>query len=631
MKPLLKFLAKTLAAFLAASFLVATPTTSLASMHDPALVQDINSSGDSYPQPLTTYDGKLIFTAYTPATGTELYSFDGSVVSLIETNPGPGGGICCNTPTEYNGKLYYMGETSDTGQELYVYDGSSVSLAVDINPGPGHSSPQELIVFNGFLYFRAYTPATGVELYKFDGVEVTLAADVRGTTASGFPESLTVWNGNLFFVAWSTSNGKELFAHDGTSTTLIDINVGSGSSSPTYLTAFNDKLYFSAYASSTLNTELYAYNGSTVSLIQDINPGNVSSSPQNLTVSGGKLYLRASSANYGDEIYVHDGAVTTLIDIVPGSGSGSPSSLTGFRNKLFFSARNDDVGRELWVYDGTGSPSIVQDIRAGSNSSYPGDLIVFEDKLYFAADDGNNGRELWVYDGTSATGFDLNPTGNGVDDFMFGLRIKATSLGLFFMANDGTTGFELWGIPPMPTPDPAPAPAPTPYFGPLPTSYSDVTPAVGDELTIYGLRLSTITSCTIDGISAAISNLSADSFTITIPDGTTTGLKNLVIASSHGILTDQGAFTVTEAAKPAEVVVPTAKTNAGSFNGYVAVYAKGHKGKTLSWKIAGKWFKTKITSDYQVFQRKTAALGLNVKVDLYVGGKRELSKTVLTR
>lgn len=180
---------------------------------------------------------------------------------------------------------------------------------------------------------------------------------------------------------------------------------------------------------------------------------------------------------------------------------------------------------------------------------------------------------------------------------------------------------------------PAPAAAPAPvavYTGPLPTSYSDRTPAVGDEVTISGLRLSTITSCTIDGVSAVISNQSADSFTITIPDGTTTGLKNLVISSSYGILTAQGAFTVTEAAKPAEVVVPTAKTNAGSFNGHVAVYAKGHKGKTLSWKIAGKWFKTKITSDYQVFQRKTAAIGLNVKVDLYVNGTRELSKTVLT-
>ena len=89
--------------------------------------------------------------------------------------------------------------------------------------------------------------------------------------------------------------------------------------------------------------------------------------------------------------------------------------------------------------------------------------------------------------------------------------------------------------------------------------------------------------------------------------------------------------TDASASEVVEVVEQLGKVNAGSFNGYIAVYAKGHKGKTLSWKIAGKWFKTTVTSDYQVFQRKTAAIGLNVKVDLYVGGKRELSKTVLTR
>jgi hypothetical protein len=76
-----------------------------------------------------------------------------------------------------------------------------------------------------------------------------------------------------------------------------------------------------------------------------------------------------------------------------------------------------------------------------------------------------------------------------------------------------------------------------------------------------------------------------------------------------------------------------AKVNAGSFNGYVAVYAKGYKGQTLSWKIAGQWFKTTITEDYQVFQRTTAAVGVNVTVELYINGQRPaaLVKQVLTR
>jgi hypothetical protein len=60
------------------------------------------------------------------------------------------------------------------------------------------------------------------------------------------------------------------------------------------------------------------------------------------------------------------------------------------------------------------------------------------------------------------------------------------------------------------------------------------------------------------------------------------------------------------------------------------VYAKGHKGKTLSWKIAGKWFKTTITSDFQVFQRKTEAVGLDVEVHLYIDGEKQSTMTVKT-
>ena len=78
-------------------------------------------------------------------------------------------------------------------------------------------------------------------------------------------------------------------------------------------------------------------------------------------------------------------------------------------------------------------------------------------------------------------------------------------------------------------------------------------------------------------------------------------------------------------------VASAEKVNAGSFLGYVAVYAKGHNGSTISWKIAGKWFKTTITSDYQVFQRKTVAVGMDVNVDIYIDSVKVLSKVVATR
>ena len=89
------------------------------------------------------------------------------------------------------------------------------------------------------------------------------------------------------------------------------------------------------------------------------------------------------------------------------------------------------------------------------------------------------------------------------------------------------------------------------------------------------------------------------------------------------------SHTVTVGTAPA--AASAEKVNAGSFLGYVAVYAKGHNGSTISWKIAGKWFKTTITSDYQVFQRKTVAVGMDVNVDIYIDSVKVLSKVVATR
>jgi len=78
-------------------------------------------------------------------------------------------------------------------------------------------------------------------------------------------------------------------------------------------------------------------------------------------------------------------------------------------------------------------------------------------------------------------------------------------------------------------------------------------------------------------------------------------------------------------------VVSTGIVNAGSFNNAIAVYAKGYKGDKLSWKIAGKWFTTTLTQDYQVFQRSTIDVGVNVLVDIYINGQLQLAKSVLTR
>lgn len=45
-------------------------------------------------------------------------------------------------------------------------------------------------------------------------------------------------------------------------------------------------------------------------------------------------------------------------------------------------------------------PQLVKDIFPGTVSSLPNGFTVFNNALYFQADDGTNGNELWRVDGS---------------------------------------------------------------------------------------------------------------------------------------------------------------------------------------------------------------------------------------
>ena len=159
------------------------------------------------------------------------------------------------------------------------------------------------------------------------------------------------------------------------------------------------------------------------------------------------------------------------------------------------------------------------------------------------------------------------------------------------------------------------------------------TPVAGDTnagatLVINGTNMDRITEVKIGGTVVPITARTTTSITVTVPAGLAVGNYMITLTTDDAAVLAGGVAQVVAG----EVKAATnQKVNAGSFNTYVAVYAKGYKGQTLVWKIAGKWFKTILTKDYQVFQRKTIAVGLEVKVDLFIDGKRLLAKTVLTR
>jgi ELWxxDGT repeat protein len=174
-------------------------------------------------------------------------------------------------------------------------------------------------------------------------------------------------------------------------------------------------------------------------MVKDINPGSGNSNPQDLTNVAGTLFFAANDGSHGYELWRSDGSAagTQMVADV-----GGATSLTNFGGTLFFSApvTGGHPIDGLWRSDGTsGGTQILRDIDAPEMTSVGG-------TLFLSAADATHGFQLWRSDG-SADGTqmitDINPGGFNGLSFGPGLLTNVDGT-LFFRANDGVHGDELW-------------------------------------------------------------------------------------------------------------------------------------------------------------------------------------------
>jgi ELWxxDGT repeat protein len=341
---------------------------------------------------------------------------------------------------------------------LVPSDATGTVLVKDFVPGSDSSGIYQMADLNGTLLLSVADGGSGfqgIELWKSNGTTTDIVAGVEALSP------FTVIGGTAFFAGEdATTPDFELFKTDGTAAGTVWIDPGGNMSHPGDLTNVNGTLFFRAYDPAR-GFELWKSDGTAAGtvLVKDINPGSGWSFPVQLTNVNGTLFFVASDGTVdGSGLWKSDGTAAGTVFVK----SVYATNLTDVNGKLFFTGDDGKTGAELWASDGTArGTKMVKDINSGStnfpeyyghhhfkvpNSSNPSGLVNVNGTLFFVADDGTHGRELWKSNGTAKGTVlvsDIQP-GAGSSFFTFPSVLTNRDGTLFFGADDGTHGSELW-------------------------------------------------------------------------------------------------------------------------------------------------------------------------------------------
>jgi ELWxxDGT repeat protein len=393
---------------------------------------------------------------------------------VAEVIPGPAGGFPDGGMLWGNGslvqskrQLYFVASDSTAGAELWAIDGPDAGprLVKDVLPGPEGSmertEPRLMTAApGGGVYFSAVT-GSGAELWRSDGTAAgtVQVSDLQPGSGGSTPRELTVAGGQLFFAANDGVRGLEPWRLSGPGASpvlLRDINDGPSGSAVSHLTALGNTVFFSAN-DAVHGQELWKAEatdggpGGGAVLVKDLSP--MDSTPEELISFGGRLYFNADEGlPSGRELWTSDGTAggTQLVkDIWYKLADSSPSELGVAGSRLFFTADDGVRGRELWTSDGTaGGTRMVKELYAGANIEGPKGLVTSGSRVFFQRRQEDGGSdELWTSDGTDAGTLPLKrfrPMAAGQEGEELPSDRKGVGGTLYFAANDGASGIELW-------------------------------------------------------------------------------------------------------------------------------------------------------------------------------------------
>ena len=439
----------------------------------PTMIEIYQGTQSSYPEGFTELGGIAYFRAYNASSQKDvLYRSDGTAAGtyMLKDIMVSLSGYPEQSLTVINNKLIFSAYQPATGYELWVSDGTSAGtvLLKDIMSGSGSSYPEYFAVVDNQVFFQVHNINYDLELWVSDGTASgTYKVTAIEPAYSNKPPNFCGCNGLLFFNSQDSINGQELWRSDGTAagTFMVkDIHPGTGSSVDFFSrhTCFEDKLFFSADDGGN-GAQVWVSDGTAAGtkMLKYIKGDYSGADPLEFTVSGNKLYFSATHEVFGRELFVTDGTssgTTITSNLASGSDDGvsfySPGEIAGGSGSVFFKGYTLQHGWELMRSDGTlqGTGLLVDIIPGNSgfsaNSSRPRNITVLNGRVFFTASNNYTNQELWKVDqsGANLQQFDLNPSGSS-----YPMNLKTIGGKLFFSANDGSNGRELWVYEPSKT------------------------------------------------------------------------------------------------------------------------------------------------------------------------------------
>lgn len=328
---------------------------------------------------LVVLNNEVFFYGHDAVNGVELWKSDGTEAGtkmVKNINQKPGASIIDTTTSlprmglvSHLNKVFFAANDSINGPELWVTDGTDAGthMVKDIMPGnpapTANTGPEFMVPFGNKLIFMVNETPSTAGLYLTDGTEPgTTKITMKAHTSDWFDH--VIMNNKLYFYGRDDQNLQPgLWVTDGTEsgTSLIKEgevsgnNLSAKTNTASFLTAFNNKLYFSSKpnGSSAGEMELWVSDGSPggTMLLKDLTPFNFfgnpySSSIAQMTHFGGKIYFRANDT-LRNNIWVTDGTDVgtqkiTMVNTdvkIPGFGAKyqhARSPLTRIGNTLFF-------------------------------------------------------------------------------------------------------------------------------------------------------------------------------------------------------------------------------------------------------------------------------------------------------